>query len=350
MKTVLLDKIASVTSNVPLRKDVRVSDDFPCRQGDVLAVRILNSKGTYNTLELSTGRMSSLKAGDVIAGALGHRNALQGYSGVVPKEIKVGDTIHLLNLGGVLGQCTSFSPIVGAPFECEVLGQVLHFPFLASRVGVPANISHEVGALDAELKPGPWIIAVAGTCMNSGKTEACTTLIQQLTRQGLKVAAAKTTGVSLRRDVLGMEDAGAFKSSIFTDLGIVTTDRGSAPGLARTLINRLSEHKPDVIVLELGDGLLGEYGVDAILEAPDIRNAFSCILLAAGDPVAAWGGYKLLQERYQLTPTVITGPATDNLAGTELIQNILGVPAINARQNAQALADCVKARLAVARG
>jgi len=345
MKTVILDKISSVTHNVKLRKDVRVNNEFTCKAGDVIAVRIKNSKGTYNTLELTTGRMSALKPGDVIVGALGHRNALQGYTGVVPEKLKVGDTINILNMGGVLGKCTSYSPLVGPPFECEVLGQVLDFPYLASRVGVPANIARELPALDTELTCTVPVIGVIGTCMNAGKTEACITLIQQLSRQGLRVNAAKATGVSLRRDVLGMEDAGAAKIMIFTDLGVVTTDRETGAGLARTLINRLAEDKPDIIVLELGDGLLGEYGVDAILEDPQIRKAFSATMLAAGDPVAAWGGVELMKQRYGIVPTVITGPATDNQAGTELIQRVLGVPGINARQQGAQLAACIQAAL-----
>jgi hypothetical protein len=58
---------------------------------------------------------------------------------------------------------------------------------------------------------------------------------------------------------------------IFTDLGIVTTTRANGPALTRTMLTELSAGKPDVIVFELGDGILGTYGVDAILECPDIR-------------------------------------------------------------------------------
>jgi len=41
-------------------------------------------------------------------------------------------------------------------------------------------------------------------------------------------------------------------------------------------------------VFELGDGILGTYGVDAILECPDIRAALTGVILSANDPVAAW--------------------------------------------------------------
>ncbi|MBX3120504.1 MAG: hypothetical protein KF784_15705 [Fimbriimonadaceae bacterium] len=315
----------------------------------MIAVRVLNSKSAYNALELTTGRMSAIKPGDVIAGALGHRNAVQGYAGVIPEKLKTGDKINLLNMGGVLGQCTSYSPLVGPPFECEVLGQVLDFPYLASRKGVPANIAQNLPQLDDSLTVnGTPVIGVVGSSMNSGKTEACISLIEQLVRSGLSVAAAKSTGVSLRRDVLAMEDAGARQTIIFTDLGIVTTSPANAATLARTMLNRLAAEKPDVIVMELGDGLIGEYGVSAILQDPQLNRSFSAIVLAAGDPVGAWGGVELLSRDFGLKPTVITGPATDNAAGTSVILSRTGVKGINARTEAAKLAECVRDALGVA--
>ena len=85
------------------------------------------------------------------------------------------------------------------------------------------------------------------------------------------------------------------------------------------MLTELSAGKPDVIVFELGDGILGTYGVDAILECPDIRAALTGVVLSANDPVAAWGGVKLLRERFGVEPCVVTGPSTDNQVGVEII-------------------------------
>ena len=103
------------------------------------AVRILEDKSTYNTVEDVTGRMLSLRSGDVLARAR-HRRALRGYAGVVPPHLAVGDTLEVLNLGGILGRCTSVNPEIGPPFRAEVLGAVLAFPELGDRVGRPAHI------------------------------------------------------------------------------------------------------------------------------------------------------------------------------------------------------------------
>ncbi|HSK77222.1 MAG TPA: hypothetical protein VLQ45_12270, partial [Thermoanaerobaculia bacterium] len=76
MKTVMLDKIASVTRACQLKREVRISADIPCEEGVVVAVRVKNEKSTYSQLELPSGRMAQVKKGDVVAGALGHRHAL----------------------------------------------------------------------------------------------------------------------------------------------------------------------------------------------------------------------------------------------------------------------------------
>ncbi len=348
MKSIVVDKAASVTRHCRLGREVKVSNDFPCQEGDVVAVRILTRKSAYNQLELITGRFSVLGPGDVIVGALGHRNALSGYAGCVPDSLSVGDHIQLLNLGGVLGVCNSIHPDLGPPFECEVLGQVLSFPYLGERIGVPANIRQ--GAIEPSdvLECDIPVVAVLGTCMDSGKTAACSRLIQELVRRRLRVAAAKATGVSLRRDVLAMEDAGAAHTMTFTDLGIVTTTPACAPMVARSLLTELAKEAPDVIVLELGDGLMGEYGVDAILSDELLRSKFTATVFAAGDPVGAWGGVLRLREQFGFEPTVITGPATDNSAGTSVIEKQIGVPAFNARVSPTELAACVCAALGFA--
>jgi hypothetical protein len=351
VKTVVLDKIASVTRSCQLKREVRISPEIPCLEGVVVAVRVLTDKAAYNQLELPSGRMAHVKRGDVVAGALGHRHALFGYAGHLPETLAPGDTIHLLNMGGVLGICDSVSPDLGPPFACEVLGAVLHFPYLGERIGVAARIGGDavLGAMHPtprlELSGVP-VAALVGSCMNCGKTAAACALIRELSHAGdLTVDGFKATGVSLRRDVLAMEDAGARRTGLFTDLGVVSTTDANAAAVTRTLLTWLAAGRPDAIVAELGDGLLGAYGVGAILSDAEIRGAFTAVILAANDPVAAWGGVRLLRERYGIEPLAVTGPATDNLAGTRIIEEQLGVPAINARLDAPRLAALVREKI-----
>ena len=346
MKNVVVDKLASVAQHNDLTAELRLSADIPCEEGVLIAVRVLNNKSRYNQLELTSGRMATVTMGDIIVGALGHRNALRGYSGHLPKKLSKGDRVQILNVGGVIGICDSANPDVGAPFECEVLGTVLEFPFLGERIGVPARVGSST--LDANAKlvtNGVPVIALAGTCMDSGKTAAACAIVGRLRHLGLNVAACKATGVSLRRDVLAMEDAGASDTMIFSDLGVVTTTAANGPALTRSLLTGLGAKRPDVIVLELGDGLLGAYGVAAILADEQIRDAFTAVVLCANDPVSAWGGAKILREEYGIEPAVVTGPATDNDVGIQQIAERISLPAINALSNGVELGDKVASLL-----
>jgi hypothetical protein len=342
VKSVVVDKIASVAQHNDLASELRLSKDIPCEEGVLVAARVLNNKSRYNQLELTSGRMATVNQGDVIVGALGHRKALRGYSGHLPTALKPGDTIQLLNIGGVLGICDSANPDVGAPFDCEVLGTVLSFPYLGERIGVPAR----AGSSSLEKDPaidtqGVPVVALAGSCMDSGKTAAACAIVSRLRHLGFNVAACKATGVSLRRDILAMEDAGASESMIFSDFGIVTTTESNGRALTRALLTGLAGKKPDVIILELGDGLLGAYGVGAILSDDEIRDALTAVLLCANDPVSAWGGVELLRKEFHIDPALVTGPATDNDVGVQQIAERTGLAGINALVNGVALGDKV---------
>ncbi|MBV8910115.1 MAG: hypothetical protein JOZ89_05095 [Gammaproteobacteria bacterium] len=342
MRSVVVDKLASVTQACGLSHEVRIAADIPAEEGVVVVVEVLDNKSIYNTLELVSGRMAKLGKGDIVAGALGHRRALFGYSGHVPETLRPGDVIQMLNIGGVLGLCDSINPEKGKPFDCRVLGVALNFPYLGERIGVPARVGGRPLDAHAPLDVrGVPVVALAGTCMEAGKTAAACAVIARMRHRGLTVDAFKATGVSLRRDILAMEDAGARRCAIFTDLGVVTTTRDNGPALTRSMLSELAAGKPDAVVFELGDGILGAYGVDAILECADIRTALTALVLSANDPVAAWGGVKLLRERFQIEPCVITGPATDNQVGVAIIAEQMGVPAFNAISSGAALGDRV---------
>ena len=343
MKTVVVDKVASITQALSLGHELRVATtDIPCEEGVVLVVEILNNKSTYNTLELTSGRMAKVAKGDVIVGALGHRQALFGYSGHLPETVKEGDVIQVLNIGGVLGIIDSANPEKGRPFDARVIGVVLQFPYLGERIGVPARVGYRRldfnGPLNTRNVP---VVALAGTCMEAGKTAAACSIVARMRHRGLNVHAFKATGVSLRRDILAMEDAGARRSMIFTDLGVVTTTAKNGPAITRALLTEMSQGEPDVIVFELGDGILGAYGVEAILSSQDIRSVLTSVVLSANDPVAAWGGVKLLREKFGIEPSVVTGPATDNAVGVNIIRDQFGVAAFNAITDGAALGDRV---------
>jgi hypothetical protein len=347
MKRISLNKIASVTRNLHLREQVVLGTEIPAKTGTVVACRVLSSKTKYNKLEDVHGRQVELRSGDLIAGVLGDRHALHGFSGKVPISVKVGDTLQLLNMGGVIGAGAEAVPGLGSPHDLEVLGAVLSFPGMDRNAGRPANIAdHSFDVLPLPKKLPP-IILLLGTAMDAGKTTAAASIISGLVRDGERVAAGKLTGVSLRRDILLMEDCGASPVTLFTDFGVVTSAPGNAPSTALAIVAHLAESDPSLIVLEMGDGLLGTYGVQAILKDIEFRAARLVVVLCAGDPVGAWGAQQLLKDHYQLSADLISGPVTDTPVGRGFCTEELGLPAHNALLDADGLVQACSTALAV---
>lgn len=341
MKRILVDKIGSASKNVPLRSEIRVSETITAKEGYLVCGRIIGQKTTYNTLESCDGRAVALHDGDVIVGVLGHRNALHGYSGYVPDSISVGDRLNVLNLGGVIGKCTSANPQLGQPFEIEVLGTVLVFPEMSQRKGIPAHIkmnsiSPATQLEDAGRTP---IIIIAGTCMNSGKTFAACEIIRHFHSKGLIVGGCKLSGVSLLRDTLNMQDHGANYTASFNDAGIVTTSAETSREGARKILTHLLATDAQVIVAELGDGVMGTYGVQEIFKDKAILARTQAVVLCANDPVGAWGGQQFLRNEFGVEIDVVSGPVTDHETGAGFVKQTVGVPGLNARTQSLKLAE-----------
>src|SRR6185436_11886507 len=212
IRQIEVDKIGSATTPLNLSRIVEiVPRRVVPRAGDVVIVRVLTDNATYNMLELPTGRLAKVNPGDLLAGVLGRRRALKGFVGDVPETIKGGDELHLLNLGGVIGSCSGHHSSLDDAIKVEVIGLV------CDENGKVRNIADEGLPLRAQLGPTAPLVVVAGACMNSGKTYAVTEIIQQATRSGLRVAAAKLSGIACLRDTLNMADHGAIATASFLD-------------------------------------------------------------------------------------------------------------------------------------
>ena len=190
VRLVRVDKIASSTVNLGLTHELEITTRCEARAGNVVVVRTLTDNATYNTLELVTGRMAKINPGDIIAGVLGYRRALKGFVGDVPASIKAGDRLHLLNLGGLVGQCLGHHHSLNNAIEVEVIGMPV-------RDGEIMNIQEGAIAPRATLERTAPLVLVAGTCMNSGKTYAATEIIKHLARAGMRVGGGKACGRSL---------------------------------------------------------------------------------------------------------------------------------------------------------
>ncbi|MEP6947155.1 MAG: hypothetical protein ABJA02_14640 [Acidobacteriota bacterium] len=340
MEEVIIDKVGSAASRLSIPRQVRLSTvcSKP-RTGDVVVVRSLGESATYGNLELCNGRLARITTGDVLVGVLGSRRALKGFVGDVPENIAEGDHLNLLNMGGVIGVCSGHHSSLSDAIQVEVLG-------LVSLDGeTVANIADNAIRPAETLNKSVPIIVIAGACMNSGKTVAATEIIKQANHSGLRVAAGKISGIAALRDTLNMQDHGAFATASFIDCGLPSTANvGNLSPVAKAIINHLNDLGPDIIVIELGDGIVGGYSVESVLKNAEFRAAVSTFVFCASDYVGVIGGRTVLDE-FGIKIDVVAGSVTDSQMGEDYVQQKLNLSAGNARRNGARLFELVYSQL-----
>lgn len=330
---ITLDKIASVTGNAHLKDEVNITSKIKSENGLCVVVEVLEDKKIYNQLELVSGRLSTLKKGDIIAVALGNRKALKGFVGETPKILKVGDIIQVLNIGGVAGLCTSENvKQVGHALKTKVLGVITDGK-------KPLNVKNfKKFDVQNHLKSKTPLIVVSGTCMNVGKTTVACEMAKNLSHSGFTVFAAKLAGIAALRDTENIKDYGAKKVISFLDAGFTSTvdSNGQSVAVTKGAVDYLSEESPDFIIIEFGDGVFGEYGVMDILKDPEIQQNIVFHVGCAHDPM---GAAKLAEvcESIGAPLSLMSGPITDNEVGVSFIKQSIGIPASNAITNSKEL-------------
>jgi hypothetical protein len=327
-----INKIGSATSPLKLSSELQITPTghIPSA-GDVVVVRALSESVTYGHLELPSGRMAKINRGDVLAGVFGKRRALKGFVGDIPAKVKAGDRLHLLNMGGLIGECKGHHSSYSDAIEVEVLGVAV------DNDGRGLNISSNAIPPAETLFSSAPIIIVAGSSMHSGKTVAACEIIKQANQSGLKVAAAKMSGVAALRDTYNMLDHGATVVASFLDCGLPSTvDIDDLGPIAKALLNHLNRSNPDVIVVELGDGILGGYSVDTILRDAEIRGAMTSLVFCTSDYVGVVGGQTVLNS-FGLKIDVVAGSVTDSQMGEDYVRERLGIAAANAHRSGHQL-------------
>ncbi|MCC6824355.1 MAG: hypothetical protein IT172_01255 [Acidobacteria bacterium] len=338
MKMVEVQKHGSVVGNLSLGRTVSVvTERRKVRMGDVVAVRALTESLTYGNIELPSGRLAKVNSGDVFIGAFGKRRALKGFVGEVPESVQQGERLHLLNMGGVIGECRGHHSSFSDAIEVEVIGVV------CCDNGGMVNIDRSALPSESSLKIDSRLVVVAGSCMNSGKTVAATEIIKQAAYAGVRVAGAKLTGIACMRDTLNMQDHGAVATASFLDCGLPSSvDHPDLASVAKGILNHLEKSGPELIVAELGDGILGGYSVESILADAEIRDAMGAFVFCASDYVGVAGGISILKQ-FGIIPDVIAGSVTDSQMGEDFVAHNFGIAAGNARRDGKRLYELVDA-------
>ncbi len=316
-----LDKIPSALGRLGLPECVEVSEKIVPEEGAVVLVEVLSDTGKNTLLEYTSGRIGFLVEGDILPAVLGKRRALREYSGDIPRQLAVGDVLYYLCESGVVGEIQGFNEAWGVPLPVKVLGSVVS-------AGRQLNMKDAAIARRSSLETSAPIIGVVGTCMNIGKTTAICKLIKHFKLQGRKVAGVKLSGVASTQDLDKIRDAGASPVLGFMDAGLPSTCNNATEvvEVALGILHEVNQSKPDLIVAEFGDGILGEYNVGTIIRSSEIQKHICSFIVGAGDLVAAWGAKEIMRQ-YGVEVTLITGPAVNNDTGVLYVEQNFGVPA-----------------------
>lgn len=316
-----LTKIPSIVKNVPLSDNIELGNSIKPQEGLVILVEALEDEEKNNVLEFATGRLGKLVKGDVVPAVLGKRRALKEYAGNIPPALKPGDELYWLCESGLVGEIIGVNGRWGVPMKVKVLGTLLHH-------GKTLNIKDFAIPWQKDLKKSAPIVAILATGMDSGKTTLVCKLAEHFRNNGLTVMGAKLTGVAFMQDPLKMKDNGLTTVMDFVDAGLPSTC-GSAHDAIRAacgVIMEINKDKPDLILAEFGDGIIGEYNVASIITHPSFKKHIVMTVVAANDLMAAWGAKQKMKE-LGFPIDVFTGPVVNSHVGVDYIEHNFDIPA-----------------------
>jgi len=303
--------------------------------GDVALAR-LEKIGKNSALELANGRRCALHEGDLLAVAFGNRYATKQFEAYAGTN---GDRCDLLSMGGLCGLVETKHASVPEPSRLQLLGSI------GDQTGQPLRL-REFSLPSIPTLRKPRIIAVCGSSMDAGKTYTAMSLIIGLVRRGCRVAGAKLTGTAAGRDTWNMLDAGACVALDFVDGGFPSTYLCTLEELL-DLHNRLVWHaaaqRADWLVLEIADGVL-QRETALLLQSSRFRATIDAWVLAAGEPLAAAGAVRVLQES-GITPIALTGLLTLGALDVREAETATGVKCLTA---AELQSDAIEARVMAA--
>ncbi len=169
------------------------------------------------------------------------------------------------------------------------------------------------------------VILFVGTSMSAGKTTSARIVTNIFKQAGYKVVGAKLTGAGRYKDILAFEDVGADMILDFVDVGLPSSICPPAiyERKLQQMLSRIALENADVAVIEIGASPLEPYNGDIAVNV--LREHVKCTILSASDPYAVHG----LMKAFEIVPDIVTGVATNTLAGIQMVEKLCGVKALN---------------------
>lgn len=299
--------------------------DKPPEPGDVI-YGVIERIGQHSSLENVSGRIHMIHNGTKAIFVFGNRYAPDYYEGLIPENIT--DEIDLIARSGLIGQVETKNSLIKDPTQVGILGYVCdenrnvlntrNFPRISPRI-------YE------KIEPRSKMILVCGTSMNSGKSLAAATCCQSLSVNGFKVRASKITGTASLKDILLMNDAGAYPFTDFTYLGYPSTyllDENELLSIFNRLDLKYANNPRNYWVVEIADGII-QRETRILLNSPDIQTRIHKFVFCANDAFGAIGGLQILQEQFGLVPDAISGICSSSPLHIRELAEFTDIPVFN---------------------
>lgn len=284
-------------------------------RGDYVVAEVLETGELPCRIETATGRIARIAAGDLTLGAFGNRAATLEAVGDW-ESVGEDGVMQQLSAAGVFGHRTSLSQWTHPLADLRYRGH-------AVRGGGKLTMRDFVAAVEGELAAS--VVLIVGTSMDAGKTVTGKEIIRALKRRGLRVAAAKLTGVGRIQDILAFGDAGADDVFDFMNAGLPSTvvpPEEYEPAL-RELLAMIAATQPDVLVAEAGASPLEPYNGETVLRV--LSPNLGMLVVCASDPYAVAG----VVDAFDRRPDLVSGRAASTDAGIALVEKLTGLHALD---------------------
>ena len=288
-----------------VRADINAT--YTPQPGDVALFRV-KELGKHTAIQGTTGNRRYIFPGDIIMAGFGNRYATSQFEGYVPTAPV--DEYHILGMGGAIGVLASmhdkFEDI--GPTTLELLGYAVdkdgevintHFAPL-TRHAFAHDVTDEMTT-----------VLSLGSGMDSGKTTTAAFLCRGLRSAGKRPAYIKLTGTVYTKDLRFATDCGAVAGIDFSHAGFPSTYMATLEELKdlyATLVRRVRSYKPDVVVIEIADGLF-QRETRMLIEHRAFMDTIDHVIFSGEDSLSAIQGADIL-TRLDRPPIALSGKFT----------------------------------------
>lgn len=321
-----------ISSNI--RNKTAINDNLDVSEGvgyegDIVLLKVLSNKGSYSQVQNQDGWMVRLFKDDCFISVLGNRESSTFLVGGIPEKgirIKKGLELSTLSGAAIIGKCYNApSYMEGKALPVEVIG-------LVQKENKTMNIKDFAPKwINSLPKTAPQIM-ILGTSSETGKTILSAKLINGLRkRHQLKVASAKIAGTGFYKDILKHKNAGAKPALDYVDVGLVSTYTNPKKYVKaiKTLLNKINEPNPDVLVIEAGGDIIWA-NVPTYLQDKEISRNIIAFIIAPNDIMGVFGVLHFL-KKWGLTqiPVFVSMPLRNNLGSKLRLEKMTGIKGYN---------------------